>query len=175
MVALPAPERIESGGGLDVWPPPVARSHVERADKLSRAGMLEAALAEERRAVELAPDDAYLRNNLGATLATLGHTEEARHHFQCAVDLEPGHPVMRRNLAYALWELNRRRDAVAVLAGLDHPHTKEAARSLSDLHLRELARKGALSWSGGKPRGSKLGIVLTPGPNVSEWIIDSRR
>jgi tetratricopeptide (TPR) repeat protein len=175
MVALLAPSRFEEGETPAPWPPAHVRDHVERAEQLFASGMLEEALAEDRKACRLAPNDAYLNNNLGATLAKLGRKVEALEQFQRAVDLEPKDPTMRRNLAYALWELEQRRDAIGVLTQLDHPLTKEAARVLSDLHLRGLAKKGVISWSGGKPRGSSLGIELNPGPRLSQWIIDSRR
>lgn len=175
MVALPAPERIEEGEAPPAWPPAQVRAIVERAERLLASGLLEEALAEELKAIDLAPYDAYLRNNVGATLARLDRKEEALEHFKCAVELSPGHPGMRRNLAYALWQLDQRREAMAALTGLDHPLTMEAAKALSDLHLRDLVRRGAISWAGGKPRGSRADVELSPGPKMSEWIINSRR
>lgn len=41
--------------------------------------------------------------------------------------------------------------------------------------LRRLARKGIISWGGGKPEGLDPLVKLAPGPDVSDYVIEDRR
>ena len=43
-----------------------------------------------------------------------------------------------------------------------------------DAMLRRLTKSGFASWSGGKPKGSKRPVKLTPGPPISDYIIEDR-
>ena len=43
-----------------------------------------------------------------------------------------------------------------------------------DAVLWRLAQEGFASWSGGKPKGSKHPAKLTPGPPISDYIIQDR-
>ncbi len=48
--------------------------------------------------------------------------------------------------------------------------------SLDELReLRRLRRSGVISWGGGKPKGSDPPIPITPGPPVSDYVIEDRR
>ncbi len=64
------------------------------------------------RALKLGGGRAHYYINLGRALRDLGHREEARGAFQCAVILDPDDPVARFNVAVALAELGRGAEAV---------------------------------------------------------------
>ena len=40
--------------------------------------------------------------------------------------------------------------------------------------LRNLVKSGFASWAGGKPKGSDPPIEITPGPPVSDYVIEDR-
>ncbi len=137
--------------------------------------MLDETLREYQAALKVAPDDAYLHNNLGTILARLSRGDEALTAFSRAVELNGENPIMLRNKAYAFWEMGQLPEAVSTLKQLNHPILKDALRMLLDLHLHSLARRKLISWSGGKPLGRKNPIKLTPGPSVSDYIIEERQ
>jgi len=64
------------------------------------------------RAIELAPGNADLHNNLGNVLNECGLWEQATHAYQKAITLNPQQPVAYFNLGNALYELSRPRDAI---------------------------------------------------------------
>jgi tetratricopeptide (TPR) repeat protein len=64
------------------------------------------------RALKLGGGRAHYYINLGRALRDLGHREEARGAFQCAVILDPDDPVAQFNVAVALAELGRGAEAV---------------------------------------------------------------
>ena len=67
--------------------------------------MLFRSLDEMRRAVELAPKDADIRNDLGLALARLGRIPEAIDQFHEAVRLDPNNAAAAHaNLGWALLE-----------------------------------------------------------------------
>jgi Flp pilus assembly protein TadD len=174
MVALPVAERLASGEKPHSWSSQV-RLHEEKANRLANAGMLPEALNEDAAALELAPDDAYVLNNFGAALARVGRKTEALSAFERAAGLNPKNPVILRNLAFVHAELGDIKRALDILGSLDHPILQSARRAVLDLQLRRLAKRGVISWSGGKPDVPKEKLELTPGPSLSEWIIESRR
>lgn len=40
--------------------------------------------------------------------------------------------------------------------------------------LRQLVAAGIISWSGGKPKGLRPGVKLTPGPSASDIVVQGR-
>jgi tetratricopeptide (TPR) repeat protein len=52
-------------------------------------------------AVDLLPDSADAQNDLGVTLASMGHVQDALPHFERAVALKPDFIEAQRNLALA--------------------------------------------------------------------------
>ena len=58
-------------------------------------------MEEFRRAVELEPDLASARNNLGVALLARGRATEALAHLQAAVNLDPGNATAYVNLGNA--------------------------------------------------------------------------
>ena len=69
---------------------------------LAKQNRNEAALDEMRRAAELAPKDADIRNDLGLALAQLGRIPEAIDEFHEAVRLNPNSAAAHANLGLAL-------------------------------------------------------------------------
>ena len=59
----------------------------------------EEAFAEQKRALQLDPQDADGWNNLGAMLARGGQTDAARSAFEHALQLQPDHAQAKANLA----------------------------------------------------------------------------
>jgi hypothetical protein len=57
----------------------------------------------------------------------------------------------------------------------DDAKTIARRRALVEKELRALARKGVISWAGGKPKGSQPPIPISPGPPVSDYVIEDRR
>ena len=51
----------------------------------------------------------------------------------------------------------------------------ELRHTIVALGLWDLVRRGLISWGGGKPQGSNPPIKVTPGPPISDWIIENRR
>jgi Flp pilus assembly protein TadD len=66
-----------------------------------------------RRGLELAPDDAEIRNALGWTLFQDGRPEEAIAEYERVVAVDPGHAKAHNNLALALVELGRLPEAAS--------------------------------------------------------------
>ena len=99
------------------------------AEAYSWAGILRDALghhkvAEQhhRAALERA-SAAYLRNNLGQNLALQEKAPEAAAEFRAALDIEPGNPVARNNLAISLSAANPAEAAQVLEAGTNDPAT----------------------------------------------------
>jgi hypothetical protein len=57
----------------------------------------------------------------------------------------------------------------------DDAKTIARRRALVEKELRALARKGVISWAGGKPRGSRPRVRLATARPVSDYVIEDRR
>lgn len=84
------------------------------------------------------------------------------------------------NLALALVRLDRLEDAVAALDRAlnlepNDPETVSLRKQVVAELLRRLARKRVISWGGGKPKGSEPPVAVTPGPPISDYVIEDRR
>ena len=88
-----------------------ASAHAERGLQLARAGKLEAAEAELRRAVELAPNDPNYLTDLGTILAMEKKLEQSTECFRKALKIDPGDLTARRYVAANLWQLHRPEEA----------------------------------------------------------------
>jgi tetratricopeptide (TPR) repeat protein len=165
------PTRLEpkSTGSSKKW------QHVEKAERLVQAGMLDEALREDQLAAAEAPQSVEIRNNLGTSYARLGRLEEALGAFTRALEISPEHPVVRKNLAFALAQLDRIPEALEVIGSAEHPFLRDARRTVLDLQLRRLVRRGVISWSGSKPKGFAPRLETTSGEPLSEWIVKNRR
>ena len=83
-----------------------------------------------QRAVELAPDEATIRNNLGTALETAGLLEEAEAELRRAIELNPALAEARVNLGNVFRKLNKTDDADAnYQSAFDH------AGDDPDIHL----------------------------------------
>ena len=91
-----------------------------------RAGQLDAALDEARRAVSQFPRSTAIRQLLGATLFKKGLNEEARVAFRQAIVLDPSSPENYFDLALVDLSENRYRDAVAPLESFVRLDPKKA-------------------------------------------------
>lgn len=87
----------------------------EGAIALLRRGALEESIELFQRAVELAPQSADARNNLGLALWRAGRKDEALACYRKALAIEPRHTLARTNLGGALRDLGRARDAISCL------------------------------------------------------------
>jgi predicted Zn-dependent protease len=90
----------------------------ERADKAIgawHAGDTDAAVAELRTLVELAPDDASLAFMLGAYLWDAGHADEAVPYLRRVVTTRPSSERATRFLFHALWDSGRKEQAAQCL------------------------------------------------------------
>jgi len=59
--------------------------------------------------------------------------------------------------------------------GSDDEGTRTIRAEILKELLRRLARRGVVSWRGGKPKGYDGPIELTPGPPISQYILEDRR
>jgi tetratricopeptide (TPR) repeat protein len=189
------------------------RDHFRRGKQHHDAGQYDQALQEYAAALELSPRDAFVLNNIGTTLGTLGRHEEALGAFTHALELRPGDRKILVNRGLALSRLSRFEEALecfdgaladapadadtltlraSALSGLrrheDALRAVNAARAIRPhdsriralheaiLHevLRGLTRKGLARWSGGKPKGTSPLIPITPGPDISDYVIEDR-
>ena len=91
-----------------------------------------------RRAVELAPKDADIRNNLGLALARLGRNPEAIVEFHEAVRLDPNNAApAHANLGWALLASGKAQESIPEFeAALQlNPEFKAAADGLRQAQL----------------------------------------
>jgi tetratricopeptide (TPR) repeat protein len=87
------------------------RAQAERGLKLARAGKLEAAESELRRAVARAPNDPSYLTDLGTVLAMEKKLEESTACFTKALQMDPADLTTRRYLAANLWQLRHPEEA----------------------------------------------------------------
>jgi tetratricopeptide (TPR) repeat protein len=76
-----------------------ARVHSSLSQVLDAMGQFEEAFAEQKRALQLDPQDADGWTNLGALLARGGQNDAARPAFKHVLKLQPDHAQARANLA----------------------------------------------------------------------------
>jgi tetratricopeptide (TPR) repeat protein len=94
--ALPAID----GNGLDRWADPqqLARAWRQRGDAVRAAKQYKLVLPAYERAVELAPDDVYLRLKLADWLWRSKKFDEALEHAYTALEMDPNNPRVHRTL-----------------------------------------------------------------------------
>ncbi len=69
---------------------------------LQETGLLDDAIAEYRKAIELDPNVAGTHNNLGLALAAKGQYDDAIAEYRIAIDLDPNYATAKANLEKAL-------------------------------------------------------------------------
>jgi hypothetical protein len=57
----------------------------------------------------------------------------------------------------------------------DLPHARDLRHEILLAITTELAKQGLVTWNGEKPAFAHEPVVPTPGPPMSQWIIDNRR
>ncbi len=104
-----------------------------KASVLAQQGEIDAALPEARRAVEMAPNDAFVLWALAENLAWAGESEQSAAWLEKAASLDPGqHALHRQTRAYLFYLKERYDDALAdfTLAGPLFP-SYELARAIT--------------------------------------------
>lgn len=151
-----------------------------RGAVLDWMGKHKQALASFDEVLRARPDDAIAHHNRGVALAQLGRWKEAVAAYEQAVAVGPHDAGTLANLGLALVRLDRLEDAIAALdKALALEPGDAQTRSFRTLIvtelLRRLARKRVISWAGGKPKGSDPPVPITPGPPISDYVIEDRR
>ncbi|MBA2525635.1 MAG: glycosyltransferase family 39 protein [Pyrinomonadaceae bacterium] len=91
------------GGSVFVYrgrfeiPLAAALSHAERANQFVRLKRFEEAVADGRKAIELAPNDSRTHLSLGIALARAGQKDEARREFETTIEVAKLNPSLFRN------------------------------------------------------------------------------
>ncbi len=88
-----------------------AKAHSTEGLALAKAGNLQSAEVELRKAVALTPADAGFLENLATVLAMEKKFDESTSYFQRALKIDPQDLVARRYLAANLWQLHRYTEA----------------------------------------------------------------
>ncbi len=146
---------------------------------LGRLGRHAEALKELDRALALKPNDPHILWNRTVALYHLRRFPEAHASIEHALALRPEEPDFRRVQGLYLFALGRLDEAHAAvkqalaLAPNDED-AKKLRREILDAYLWRMVERGEASWSGGKPKGSKRPVKLTPGPPVSDYIVEER-
>ena len=110
----------------------IANMHAELAAAYEEVRMLDAAVREYRRALELCPDFADIRTKLGNVLKETGDLPGAEREFSRAKDTKPSYVPARVYLGVALFAQGRKQEAVQEweeAIGLD-PENRLAQTSL---------------------------------------------
>ncbi len=151
-----------------------------RGATLLRLGRHDEALVDLRRASEELPDDSTILTNLGMALVVADQDSEALRYLDRALVLRKKDDVdvlILKGLALAALGQNNEALAAVNQALALRPDDAEAQalhRELLDKVLRELVDKGFAHWSGGKPKGMKRPVKVTPGPPISDYIVEER-
>lgn len=149
---------------LAIWSDTVAkrpenfRAHGNLGIALAEADRLDAAIAEYRAALKLAPDEPFVHYNLGKALHQLGQRDEAVREYQIALRLDPHYADAQANLAAVLGESGDTTSAIAVLRrSLERaPDNAATHSSLGTALLREGQREEAV-------REFQRAVTLDPG------------
>ena len=153
--------------------------HFVRGDEFHRAAQFGLALAEYDAALAVWRDNAYLLNNRGDALYHLGRYEQALQAFESAIEMRPDYRDAHFNRSLTLHRMGRLEDADAAikeaLSLLPDADLTGLLEEMREERLRQLSRKGTISWSGGKPAGARPRVRVSDGPPLSEYIIESRR
>jgi protein O-mannosyl-transferase len=79
--------------------------------ELLKAGKVNGAIAQFRRALQIQPDYAVAHNNLGNALLRLGQTADSYTHLQKALELDPNNAEAHNNLGNTLVQMGRVNEA----------------------------------------------------------------
>jgi tetratricopeptide (TPR) repeat protein len=110
---------------------------LKEATEFQQAGKLDAAIADYRQILDMYPEAAPVRSNLGAALAASGHYSEAIVEYNRALARQPD-PHVRLNLAIAYYKTTQLQKAVDTLLKVrqDLPQDVQVTTLLADCYLR---------------------------------------
>jgi len=132
-----------------------------------------------REALRLAPGHAALLSNLAQTLDDQGRGGEA---LGLVTDALASAEEPAALLSAKARILERREDYYGALEAIleaaklaPHDETLESRRKeLLEKRLSQLVNEGFATWSGGKPQGLRDPVDMTPGPYISDYVIQDR-
>ena len=124
----------------------------KRAITLYGLNRFEEGLAEIERAAALEPGNAEICNSVGVFLRRLGREEQALPWFDRALEIQPNFLAARSNKSFALSQMHRFTDAIAVYDEVEaaDPGKAEADLYASLVHL--LTGNFELGWAGREAR-----------------------
>jgi len=80
----------------------------------------------------------------------------------------------REALDAAMREVDIKLAAISAEDVAQRKKTDKRRRQILEGYLWLMVREGKAEWSGGKPKGSKHPARITPGPPISDYIIEDR-
>ncbi len=113
--------KVAAGGGADEewdlasWQPMEAQRHLQLAELLRRRGRTEAALAEYKRALGIAPASPYILSKTARVLLELSRHKEAERHLREALKAHPDYPTPYALLGTLLARAGRHVEALGAL------------------------------------------------------------
>lgn len=151
-----------------------------RGAVLDHMGNHKKALADFDEVLAKQPNDAVALHNRGVALAQLGRYEDAIVAYEQALAVQPNDPGTLANRGLALAHLGRLDEALETLdmaleIGPREAETEASRAAIVGELLRGLRQRGVITWGGGKPQGSDSPAKLTPGPDVSGYVVENRR
>jgi Flp pilus assembly protein TadD len=149
---------------------------------LWKMNRLEEAESQITRALSIEADPSKL-NLLGVVLGSLGRLDEALGVFERAQLLDSDNEEVAYNGALALARSARFHEAIRLIdsrlsrriRSQERRDLEVLRRDILEASLWKLVDDGFVEWSGGKPRGTNRPVRLTPGPPVSDYVIEDRR
>ena len=113
-------------------PPPVGDFDrlAAKAVELHQAGDVLGAIDAYSAALELEPNHAGVRSNLGAAYVRLGKYDEAIQHYREALRIDPASPTVRFNLGLAFYKAARLPEAIAAFEEVTRAAPENAAAVL---------------------------------------------
>jgi len=112
---------------------------VQRALALHQSGDPEKAIPLYREFLRLQPQEAQIRSNLGAALASTGRYDEAITEYRQALKSLPGDPSIRLNLSLSLYKSGQISEAAKELEPVHsaQPNNRQVTDLLADCWLRQ--------------------------------------
>jgi tetratricopeptide (TPR) repeat protein len=154
-----APDTVSAQPEVDAF------VHNEEGNRLYRAEQFQAAYQQYQQAVDLQPDNATFRRNLGVALTAIGEAERAEQQLRQALRLDPAQIVAYVNLAQAQLAQADTTAAIESLQRFDDLSPPGRAKQLA--HQQLVALKAS--------RAGLLGVPITPTPPPEPAPADTAR
>ena len=179
MVAVELPHLSEAKLRHAEYPLSVARLIESAIDAYSKRELAQS-LQAWNEAHDLVPQNPFIALGRGLTLLNLEQFQDALDDFTMAAELQVS-PDFKVELlmarAIALHQLGRSREAISELdssPSTSDPDLGHLRRTILDESLLRLVAKGFGAWSGKRPRGARNPVPISPGPPVSDFVIEDR-